>query len=98
MIIVKKKMKKSLLMAILAGVLAVLTVGAIVVNTVIAGRTGNTSGGAGSSQATNLPAVRPELGEYDYGGAPYVFYPVERTKSFDKNGYPYTYEYSFLKE
>ena len=107
MIIVKKKMKKSLLMAILAGVLAVLTVGAIVVNTVIAGRTGNTSGSTGSSQATNLPTVRPELGEYDYGGAPYVFYPVERTqmeyiqirtKSFDKNGDPYTYEYSFLKE
>lgn len=107
MIVVKKKMKKSLLIAILAATLAVLIAGAVIVNAVIAAR-GDNSGADGSSSAenNNLPTAREELGEYDYGGTPYAFAPVERaqieyiqirTKSFDKDGNPYTYEYSFLK-
>ncbi|MBE6536669.1 MAG: hypothetical protein E7673_01825 [Ruminococcaceae bacterium] len=107
MIVVKKKMKKSVLISILAGVLAVLIAGAIIVNTVIASKTPSGNGDSSAAVNKNLPSVREELGEYDYGGVPYAFFPVEReqmeyiqirTESLDKDGNPYTYEYSFLKE
>lgn len=107
MIVVKKKMKKSLLISILAGVLVVLIAGAIIVNTIIAGKSNNTTEDTATTQNTNLPVAREDLGEYTLNGVPYAFAPVERadmeyiqirSESKDKNGDPYTYEYSFLKE
>lgn len=109
MIVVKKKMKRSLLVAILAAVLAVLIAGAIIVNAVVNAKGGSSDGtDASAQQNANLIAARPELGEYDFGGTPYAFYPVKReqmeyvqirTKNIDKEtGDPYYYEYSFLKE
>ena len=105
MIVVKQKMKKSLLITILAATLAVLIAGAVILTAVINARSG--SGGSGSSSVDPLlPTANAAYGEYDYGGTPYAFYPVERTQmeyiqirseNIDENGESTTYEYSFLK-
>ena len=107
MIVVKKKMKKSLLITILAAVLAVLIAGAIIITAVINAKGGAGSGTSSGSGYVDLPTAKAEYGEYDFSGTPYAFYPVERTqieyiqiisKNTDSNGETYTYEYSFLKE
>ena len=105
MIVVKKKMKKSLLITILSAVLAVLIAGAVIVSAVVNAKSGNTSGNTTNSVTSlELPEIREELGEIDNGGTPYAFYPVERaqiefiqirSESIDENGDPYTYEYAF---
>lgn len=105
MIVVKQKMKKSLLITILAAVLAVLIAGAVIITAVINARGGADDTDTNSGYA-NLPTAKAEYGEYDYGGTPYAFYPVERSqieyiqiisKNKKSNGDAYTYEYSFIK-
>ena len=99
-------MKKSLLIMILSALLAVLIAGAIVVNAVMAKRAANNSTSNNNTVNENLPDAIAEYGEYSLNGQPYVFKPVEqsqmtyiqiRSEGKDKDGKPYTYEYSFLK-
>lgn len=106
MIVVKKKMKRSLLIMILSAVLAVLIAGAIVVNAVMAKRAANNTQSGNETLNENLPEAKTEYGEYSLNGQPYVFKPVEqaqmtyiqiRSENVDKDGKAYTYEYSFLK-
>ena len=101
MIVVKKKMKKSLLIMILAAVLAVLIVGAIVANTVMTKRMADAAGnGQSGSSQNDLPTAKEEYGEYSLNGQPYVFKPVEqkqmeyiqiRSEGVDKDGEHYNY-------
>lgn len=106
MIVVKKKMKRSLLIMILSAVLAVLIAGAIVVNAVMAKRAASNTSSGENTISENLPEAKTEYGEYSLNGQPYAFKPVEqaqmtyiqiRSEGVDKDGKPYTYEYSFLK-
>ena len=106
MIVVKQKMKRSLLIMILSAVLAVLIAGAIIVNTLMAKRAANNTSSGDNTVSENLPEAITEYGEYSLNGQPYAFKPVEqsqmtyiqiRSEGVDKDGKPYTYEYSFLK-
>ncbi len=99
-------MKRSLLITILAAILAVLIAGAIIISAIINARSGKDDGNS-SKVDPNLPTANAAYGEYDYGGTPYAFYPVKReqmeyiqivSRNTDKNGDSYTYEYSFLKD
>ncbi len=107
MIVVKKKMKKSLLIMILSAVLAVLIVGAIIANTVMTKRMADAAGNNQStSSLSDLPTAKEEYGEYSLNGQPYAFKPVEqaqmeyiqiRSEGVDKDDEHYYYEYSFIK-
>ena len=105
MIVVKKKMKKSLLIMILSAVLAVLIAGAIIANAVMSKRAADNAAGNQSAVVNNdLPTANTDYGEYSQAGQPYVFKPVDRAsieyiqiRSEGEDNKEYTYEYSFIK-
>lgn len=72
MIVVKKKIKKPLLLAILAGTLVLLVAAALILNAVLSSK--NTGGN------TEKPKVEYDesLGEYEYSGEPVAFPRIER--------------------
>ncbi len=91
MIVVKKKIKKPLLIAILAGALALMTVLAILLNTLLAANAGK-----GEDNNKNKIEVDTELGESVYNGEAIAYLPVaESTIQYIKvKG---EREYSFIR-
>jgi hypothetical protein len=90
MIVVKKKMKKPLIIAILAGALAVLTVAAILLNTFLLADNGS------GTDNNKVIDYRPELGESKYNGEAVAYPHIDesRMEMIEVNG---EYKYSFTR-
>lgn len=90
MIVVKKKIKKPLFIAILAGVLVVLTVAAILLNTLLLADNGE------ENKPNKVIDYRPELGEDKYNGEA-VAYPHVDESRIEMIAVEGEYEYSFTR-